>query len=328
MPQCCSRGCAISDTDRYRPGPRVRRPLVRAWAGLLLAAGFVAACAPGPIPTGTTNGPSDTPEPSVAVSAGTAALSAAPIVTPAPTPAPLHAGCPATTVNNRPSTSQRSLHAATTNWSGYVARSTRSFSCIEGSWTQPAVSCPANGSASLAMWIGLDGESGPSRATLEQIGTNTDCVAGHARSFAWFEVLPADRFEQELSLPVDAGDKIAASIGVVGRSYKMVIENLTTGDVVDTFQHSPGAKRLTAEWVVEAPTVGCPSDCQVALLASFGTASFTSARVVLAGVTGPIGDGRWTRVRLDLESRSGIVKSKPGVVARDGASFAVVWHHR
>jgi hypothetical protein len=328
MPQCCSRGCAISDTDRHRPGPRVRRPSILAWASLLLAAGLIAACAPGPIPTATTDGPSDTPAPTVAPPGGSAALASVPIVTPVPTPAPLHAGCPATTVNNLPSSRQQSLHAATTNWSGYVARSTHSLSCVEGSWSQPVVACPANGSASLAMWIGMDGETGPSRATLEQIGTNTDCVAGRARSFAWFEVLPADRFEQELRLPVEAGDRIAASIAVVGRSYKMVIENLTTGDVVDTFQHSPGAKRLTAEWVVEAPTVGCPADCQVALLGSFGTVSFTSARVVLGGVTGPIADGRWTRVRLDLESRSAVVKAKPGAVAKDGASFAVVWHHR
>jgi hypothetical protein len=289
---------------------------------------LISACGPGPIPTGTTSGPSEVSAAPATASGGTAALSATPIVTPVPTPAPLHAGCPATTANSRASSHQRSLHVATTNWSGYVARSTRSFSCIEGSWTEPTVSCPANGSASLAMWIGLDGESGPSRVTLEQVGTNIDCVSGRATSFAWFEILPADRFEQRFAMPVGAGDKIAASIAVVGRSYKIVIENLTTGAVVDTFEHSPGAKRLTAEWVVEAPTVGCPSNCQVALLASFGTVSFKSARAVVAGVTGPIEDGRWTRVRLDLESRSGVVKAKPGSVGKDGASFAVVWHHR
>jgi hypothetical protein len=45
-------------------------------------------------------------------------------------------------------------------------------------------------------------------------------------------------------------------------------------------------------------------------------------------VSGPIGDGRWTRVQLTLESRSGVVKAKPGSPGKDGASFAVVWHHR
>ena len=247
---------------------------------------------------------------------------------PQATPVALHAACPATAVNNASSTHQRSLHAGTTNWSGYVARSTKSFSCIQGSWIQPNPICPANGDTSLAIWIGFDGETGPSRATLEQIGTNTDCHGGRSRTFAWYEILPRDRFEQELRLEVRAGDRIATSIAVVGRAYHMVIENVTTGEVEDTLQRSDSARRLTAEWIVEAPTINCPSDCQVALLATFGTISFSGARAILAGVTGPVGDGRWTRVRLDLESRSGLIKAKPGSLGRDGASFAVVWRHR
>ena len=295
--------------------------------GLVLA-GLLAACAPVPVPTaapGASQPPGSSSAPS---SVSTASVAPSAAVTPSPSPVALHAGCPATKLNDGASSRQRSLHAATTNWSGYVARSSRSLSCVEGAWTQPSVTCPSNGSASLAIWIGLDGETGVSRSTLEQIGTNTDCRSGHARTFAWFEVLPHDRFEQELRLEVSSGDRVAASIAVVGRSYHMVIEDLTSGQAIDTQQRSPGARRLTAEWIVEAPTVGCPNDCQVALLASFGTVSFTSARAVLAGVTGPIADGRWTRVRLDLESRTGLLKARPGPVGKDGASFADVWHHR
>ena len=233
-----------------------------------------------------------------------------------------------TKVNDRASTRQRALYVATTNWSGYVARASKAFSCIQGRWTQPRLTCPASGNASVAIWIGFDGETGPSRATLEQIGTNTDCRDGRARTFAWFEILPRDRFEQEFQLDVSPGDRIAASIALAGHSYHLVIENLTTGGVDDTLESSPDARRLTAEWVVEAPTVDCPSDCQVASLAAFGTVSFSSDRAILAGQTGPIGDGRWTRVRLDLASRSGLVKARPGALAKDGAGFAVVWHHR
>lgn len=251
-----------------------------------------------------------------------------PAPTPVATPVALHAGCPATTRKDASSSHQRGIFAATTNWSGYVARSTRAFSCIQGSWTQPTVSCPANGSASVAIWIGLDGESGPSRTTLEQIGTNTDCKNGRGVSFAWFEVLPHDRFEQSLGLDIAPGDRIAASIALVGKSLHLVLEDVTSGLVRDTLQKAPGARRLTAEWVVEAPTVGCPSDCQVALLAAFSTINFRSARAILAGITGPIGDLRWTRVRLTLESRSGLIKAKPGTLGADGASFAVIWHHR
>ena len=209
-----------------------------------------------------------------------------------------------------------------------MARSSRAFSCIQGSWTQPKLTCPSNGSASLSIWVGFDGETGPSRATLEQIGTNADCSNGHARSFAWFEILPRDRFEQELDLDVRSGDRMAASIQIVGRSYHLVIENLTAGEVIDTYEHSPGSRRLTAEWIVEAPTVGCPDDCQVAALLRFSTITFSTAQAIVAGRAGPIADGRWTRVRLDLEARSGLVKAQTSVLTPTGLGFSVVWHHR
>lgn len=300
-----------------------------ALARWLVVVMLLAACAPGPAPTGSggaTPGslvPGSSARPSVAGTGKPPSASQS-----APSPATLHAGCPATASNAGPSSRQRSLHAATTNWSGYVARASKAFSCIQGRWTQPNLTCPARGNASLAIWIGFDGETGPSRTTLEQIGTNTDCQDGLARMFAWFEILPHDRFEQELQLEIRTGDRIVASIAFVGASYHLVLENLTTGQAEGTWQHSPGSRRLTAEWVVEAPTVGCPSNCQVASLAPFGTVSFSAARVILTGKTGPIGDGRWTRVRLDLESRSGLVKARPGSLAKDGAGFAVAWHHR
>ena len=217
---------------------------------------------------------------------------------------------------------------ATTNWSGYVGRSSKAFSCIQGSWTLPKLTCPTTGSASLSIWVGFDGENGPSRATLEQIGTNTDCTGGEARTFAWFEILPRDRFERELNLFLAPGDRIVASIEFVGKSYHLVIEDLTTGVADDTVERSPNSRRLTAEWIVEAPTVGCPNNCQIAALLRFSPVSFSAADAVLSGRTGPIADARWTRVRLDLEARSGLVKARTGDLSKDGMSFSVVWHHR
>jgi hypothetical protein len=298
----------------------------------LLIGGLLVGCAPGPKPSppvlssAPSAGPSSTGLPSGDGVATFSNSSATP--SPHATPFVLHAGCATTAHKDAGSSHQRGIFAATTNWSGYVARSTKAFSCIQGSWVQPSVSCPANGSASVAIWIGLDGESGPSRATLEQIGTNTDCKDGRGVSFAWFEVLPHDKFEQPLGLNIEPGDRIVASIALVGKSLHFVLEDVTSGVVRDTLQKAPGARRLTAEWVVEAPTVGCPTDCQVALLATFSTINFRSARAILAGITGPIGDLRWTRVRLTLESRTGLVKAKPGTLGKDGASFAVIWHHR
>ncbi len=283
----------------------------------------------GPAPSGPTDGATASLGPGPSASQlpnGTE--SAAATASPLATPFVLHAGCPATTANNSASSHQRSEVNATSNWSGYVVRSSRSFSCIQGSWTQPTVTCPTSGVASLAIWVGLDGESGPSLATLEQIGTAVDCRDGRADLFAWFEILPRDRFERQLKLEIRSGDRISASIAVVGRAYHMVVENLTTGIAEDTTERSPGARRLTAEWVVEAPTVDCPNNCRVAPLPSFGTVSFSAARAIVAGVSGPIGDGRWTRVRLDLESRSGVLRARPGTLARGGSGFTVTWRHR
>ena len=296
----------------------------------LAIGGLLDGCSPSPVPSIGVPSAGQSAGPGSSASGGDGAIpsSSLPLGTPVATPAAVHAACPATAQHDGYSTHQRALHAATTNWSGYVARSTRAFSCIQASWIQPSVTCPANGSASLAIWIGFDGETGPSRSTLEQIGTNTDCHSGRAESFAWFEILPHDKFEQPIDLDIASGDRIAASIRVVGHSFQLSIEDLTTGLERDTTQKSPNARRLTAEWVVEAPTVGCPANCQVALLASFGTVSFKSARAILGGVTGPIGDARWTRVQLTLESRSAVIKAKPGSLGKDGASFAVVWHHR
>ncbi len=248
--------------------------------------------------------------------------------TPATTPTPLQAGCPMTPTSSRPSAKQAVVHLATTNWSGYAARSSSAFSCLQGRWTEPTVSCPASGAASLSIWIGFDGEDGASRATLEQIGTNVDCDDGHARTFAWFEILPQDRFEEELPLDVRAGDRIAASIQIVGRSYHLVIENLTSGRVADTYEHSPGSLRQTAEWIVEAPTVGCPEACHVASLAHFSTVTFSAADAILNNRLGPISDGRWSRARLDLETRTGVVRARTGGLNPSGTAFSVVWRHR
>ncbi|MGH2513292.1 MAG: G1 family glutamic endopeptidase [Candidatus Limnocylindrales bacterium] len=330
--------------------------------GILVLATILAACGPAPGPTGRATGsptegpsaiatvaqssplarPSAVPSATFAPSSGpggSAAFtplpspsppllpSASPSPSPSSGPASVQAGCPATALQAGPSAGQRSLHVATTNWAGYVTRSSQALTCVQGDWTQPSLTCPASGSASLSIWIGFDGESGVSGSSLEQVGTNADCINGRARLFAWFEILPRDPFERFLDLDVSAGDRIAASIDIVGRSYHLVIENLTSGSAIDTYQHAPGSHRLTAEWIVEAPSIGCPDDCHVAPLPRFSTVTFSAAAAVLAGRTGPIEDARWTRVQVTLETARGTIRARPGGLAHGGAGFVVVWHH-
>ncbi len=70
--------------------------------------------------------------------------------------------------------------AASTNWSGYAAyQSGTTFTDVKATWTQPSVTCPKRGTQYASFWVGLDGYNSNS---VEQIGTDSDCVQGAAAS--------------------------------------------------------------------------------------------------------------------------------------------------
>jgi hypothetical protein len=77
------------------------------------------------------------------------------------------------------------------NWSGYaITGSKGSTTDVKGSWVVPAVNCSAAPAGYSAFWVGIDGFSSSS---VEQIGTDSDCVSlnGHQQGtptyYAWFE---------------------------------------------------------------------------------------------------------------------------------------------
>src|SRR6266516_1749663 len=73
----------------------------------------------------------------------------------------------------------RSANAVrSTNWSGYAAHA-RSYKKISASWVQPTAHCTASRTFS-SFWVGLDGYTSNS---VEQTGSEADCVSGHARYF-------------------------------------------------------------------------------------------------------------------------------------------------
>jgi len=86
-----------------------------------------------------------------------------------------------------------------TNWSGYVAAVRTSIvTCVEASWVEPRITCPARGDQAVAIWIGIDGFSSrqigvPPTASLVQIGTQANCHEGVAFHDAWHEILPAEQ---------------------------------------------------------------------------------------------------------------------------------------
>ena len=187
------------------------------------------------------------------------------------------------------------------NWAGYaVHRSDVAFEKVVGAWTEPTATCTPGERAFSSAWIGLGGYDLTSNA-LEQIGTEADCRAGGSMvASAWYELVPAPA--HKIRIKIKAGDRIRASVTVVGTKARLQIRDLT--------RHRRFARTFTAstvdvssaEWIVEAPSECVNSSvCQTLSLADFGTTTFSDARAVAAdGRTGTISSRLWNRTRIKL----------------------------
>ena len=83
------------------------------------------------------------------------------------------------------------------------------FSHVAAHWTQPDVvgSCPKKKLQLAAFFVGIDGYNS---GTVEQIGTEVDCVNGAPTHYAWYEMYPAPPVI--LDCTVDGGDTITAAV--------------------------------------------------------------------------------------------------------------------
>jgi hypothetical protein len=188
-----------------------------------------------------------------------------------------------------------------TNWAGYaVHRDGVSFHSVSASWTQPSASCAGGQPSYSSAWVGLGGYS-PTSSALEQIGTELDCTAsGKAVSSAWYELVPAP--SKPISLAVQSGDVMHASVTVTGHRVVVELDNLTRQESFRKVLHTAAIDVSSAEWILEAPSE-CISQysCQALPLANFGSITFDSASVVTSdGRTGTIARGNWLRTRIKL----------------------------
>lgn len=275
--------------------------------------------------------PRATPTPSLsAAPAASPSVSPEPSASPSPTPDVSH--CPGT--DRTPGETGRSLDPQSSkNWAGYIAYDRRGrFSCVEGSWQHPAVSCPTRGKADVAVWVGIDGvrdeaASIDSSATLVQIGTNAACEAGQGSDFAWYQVIPED----DLSVHIDAidvrpGDELHGLVSWADGTFTLELVDTTTGQSFVIERPLDGAARQTAEWIVEAPTIGCPSNCHIADIPDFDVIAITGAYAALGSRLGSISDDAWVRVLTDLV-RSGTIDASVSRLRDGGTRFKVTWHH-
>ncbi len=225
------------------------------------------------------------------------------------------------------------------NWSGYVAATnlaspqTNSVSAVYGSWIVPTVTGPASGSTRSSVWVGIDGFKG---STVEQIGTEQEMVNGTPVYYAWWEMDSSgagQRAQPIAGMTIQPGDSISASVrymtsGPHAGQFDLSIVDSTrhesfSTDVSSAQNQSPQAQRSSAEWIVEAPTVGG----SYANLANFGEVTFSNAYCTINNVSGPIDASSWQSTALMItgnasanDTTSVLTKSDPYA----GSSFVVV----
>jgi hypothetical protein len=218
------------------------------------------------------------------------------------------------------------------NWSGYVASGSTSFSSVSGSWVQPTASC-SSGDGYSAFWVGLGGASGQTSA-LEQAGTQADCVNGSPEYYAWYELVPSAPVK--LDLAINPGDHISTRVTVNGTNVTVWLADETTGASTTKALQTNNIDTSSAEWIAEAPSQCDGSgNCQPLTLANFGTVKFTSATATAGGHTGSISDPDWSAQAVQLggsavdgsgfASDQSSAGAQPSSLSSDGSSFSVAW---
>jgi hypothetical protein len=162
-----------------------------------------------------------------------------------------------------------SNEVSSTNWSGY-AGTTGTYTSVSASWTQPTGTCKS-GDQYAAFWVGLDGYSS---STVEQTGSEVDCVGRTAEYYAWYEAYPAA--SENYSNTVKPGDQFSATVTYEGSNkFSLYIDDSTQKWSHTTTVTVRGAARSSAEVIVEAPC--CTNSGGILPLTDFGTVNITSS---------------------------------------------------
>jgi hypothetical protein len=215
------------------------------------------------------------------------------------------------------------------NWAGYVVSSDLqnpqpNATAVSASWVVPLVVTSNTNDTYSAIWIGIGGQFN-NDSTLIQCGTEQDSIDGQARYFAWFELLP--RLSTTIfSMFISPGDTMLASIQLANGTSNQWGISLTDTNSSQTFQRNfiYDSSQLTAEWIVERPTV----DGNISELMDFGNVTFTNCTATIDSFSGDIGNFSWgalTAYSSPTSSIGQVQLTDVSDLTPDGLSFIVNW---
>lgn len=206
-------------------------------------------------------------------------------------------------------------------WAGYVVASDlerphEQIVGVNASWTVPRIGVFSSDAFSSA-WIGIGGQFDK---TLIQAGTEHDSVNGQEYYSAWYELLP-DKAVRITDMRISAGDLIIASINLVDsdtNQWAIRIYDVTKGEgFYQTFVYN--SSRLSAEWIVERPTV----NDEISLLSNFGTLTFRDSYVKIGDDAGNISSFPYSQVIMTNDLSLQLASVSP--LSADGSSFNVTY---
>ena len=223
-----------------------------------------------------------------------------------------------------PTTNSNAAKATSSNWSGYALTGAQNtFSAVSGTWVVPTLQSTPDDSYS-AIWVGIDGYSS---STVEQCGTSHNWISGAQQNYAWFEMYPAGSYEI-VNFPANPGDTITCSVTYVplgfNSYYKMVLTNVTrkvTTTIPQSYTRRSNAKRSSAEWIVEAPTIG---NSTIAKLSDYQTVTLTKCSATVNGVSSPIGPNG-IAITMQSSTTPTIIESVPSVLNQTQNGFTMTW---
>jgi Peptidase A4 family len=217
-----------------------------------------------------------------------------------------------------------------TIWTGYAVTGS-DFTYVQGSWIVHSVDCTKTPNTDSSEWVGIDGWSSN---TVEQTGTDADCIGSKPYYYVWYEFYPLNTVVIG-DVSIAAGDKFSASVTYDGdNEYTVAITNDTTGQSFSKEVEFKGADgsgappRNSAEWIEEMDGNKL-SDFDIDPFGelytgvSDGTDSATDSSV--SGVIADFGDAVQESISTRNGASSGKETSIPSALASDGASFAVEW---
>jgi hypothetical protein len=255
----------------------------------------------------------------LALSAGTAlaaggTTAVANATTPAVTPSAINPGGIAHLIGPTSDVTGALTQAESTNWAGY-ADTAGTYTSITASWVQPAATC-SSGDQYAAFWVGIDGYSS---STVEQTGSEVDCIGKTPEYYAWYEMYPGP--SENYSNTVKAGDDFTATVTWLGgEKFSLYIDDSTEGwsHTTDASLGSTPA-RTSAEVIVEAPC--CTDSGGVLPLADFHSITFTGAYANGK----PIGTPSLDPVQISLIDSTQKDELTCSALGDDGTSFTCTW---